>query len=563
MWSHFVIISLLTILSVTVAEVNFDQCLSDFRNQKFGHLEGGRDNQGNPVSNYSEATALTYFACLEFCGGDPEPYSWTVFSQQFSAWLLPWLALLSQLPLGARDILDNLGSVVLTVGSPTLAAYSLAITVMNGRWIAQHLMGTRSHNIKTVVRVLSRLQQAPLEIKEGPELISMLKLRENNGWWNEMLENLSFMHTWSIAAATSIAWVLIAYIFTVVDSFSPGDITQAVNANGQGIGSQWLFLLALVVGWLQLSPKCDAKRTEQAFEKANDKLYTESSQSGHPPKKLCRNSSRHAFRLRQDVDNELRRDEYRAPPVYNYMRVLPWTQQVLKVSAAYRTLEARRVAASAEEDPLIEGFASHPMIPDVVGLWDSGVLSRITVASAFSLILQWGTTGAALVVTMFTPTKGLGCRSVSFLAYAVTSTIIWAFLLLSSFLSHSVLQMYTSTKSISRRQQIERSLLKWFSILLRRLSKLLCICNSIWIVLFCCFQFTNFYDRCWCNSSVIGLGAANAYNVMDFTDQDKKLMRQAWIGGVVLGVGSAGIYATFITLQLNPPMPSDRKSEED
>jgi hypothetical protein len=51
--------------------------------------------------------------------------------QKFSAWLLPWLALLSQLPFGATHRLDNFVSVLLAVGSPTLAAYSLTLTVLN------------------------------------------------------------------------------------------------------------------------------------------------------------------------------------------------------------------------------------------------------------------------------------------------------------------------------------------------------------------------------------------------------------------------------------------------
>jgi len=55
------------------------------------------------------------------------------FSQEVGVWLVPWLALVSQLPFGANDKVDNLISVSLTVGCPTLAAYSLALTVLNGR----------------------------------------------------------------------------------------------------------------------------------------------------------------------------------------------------------------------------------------------------------------------------------------------------------------------------------------------------------------------------------------------------------------------------------------------
>ena len=41
------------------------------------------------------------------------------------------------LPFGANDRFDNLITMLLTVGSPTLAAYLLALTVLNGRWVAK------------------------------------------------------------------------------------------------------------------------------------------------------------------------------------------------------------------------------------------------------------------------------------------------------------------------------------------------------------------------------------------------------------------------------------------
>jgi len=118
-------------------ETNFSNCLANVQHglYGFGMDIGGTDSHGRPV-DVSTAVGITYSLCIKACGSDQEPFNWTVFSQQFSAWLLPWLALVSQLPFGANDKLDNLESMLLTVGSPTLAAYSLALTVLNGRWIA-------------------------------------------------------------------------------------------------------------------------------------------------------------------------------------------------------------------------------------------------------------------------------------------------------------------------------------------------------------------------------------------------------------------------------------------
>lgn len=38
--------------------------------------------------------------------------------------------------------------------------------------------------------------------------------------------------------------------------------------------------------------------------------------------------------------------------------------------------------------------------------WGPDVFSRIIIASAIALALQWGTTGAAIIVVWFTPTTG-------------------------------------------------------------------------------------------------------------------------------------------------------------
>ncbi|TFK69333.1 hypothetical protein BDN72DRAFT_959617 [Pluteus cervinus] len=550
-----VFIVVLSAIFVTRA-VNLEQCLVDFQNGKIPNatVDDGRDNHGNTVSTFADATALTYHACVKLCGAGQEPPSWNVISQQFSAWLLPWLALLSQLPFGAIDLLDNLGSIVLTVGSPTLAAYSLAITVMNGRWIAQHFYTVRSPTAETAVRVLSRLQQSPLHIEEGQELDSLVEFRENDPWWAAMRKHLSLMHTWSISAATSVAWVVIAYIFTVADSFTP-DITQSVNANGQGIGSQWLFLLAVVVGWLQLSPKCDAASVHHAFEETDHMVFVRDTSTPEKVLKKLEDSSQHPFELLQDLhwQSSLRRDEFRAPPMFNYARVLPWTFNVLKVSKAFRMVESR-----LEYQPLLRMRTVIPSTPSSTDIWNTGILWRIILSSFFALVLQWGTTGAALVVVMLTPTIGLGCRSACFLVYGGLSSIIWFLMMVSTFLTFGATRMYETQLRPTRSQRFTRFLIKWSAILLRRFCKLAAIVNALWIIVFCFFQFTNFFNRCWCNSSVMKWGVDKAYNVIQFTSQDKIAMTQAWIGGVGLGVGSAGIFACFIASQLDPPMPKSR-----
>lgn len=103
-------LKLLVLLSILVPvsayDANFTQCLETFRAS--GNTTGGTDYFGRPVENSHDAVALTYQECKSLCGTGQEPFDWTVFSQQFSAWLLPWLALVSQIPFGAESRLDNI-----------------------------------------------------------------------------------------------------------------------------------------------------------------------------------------------------------------------------------------------------------------------------------------------------------------------------------------------------------------------------------------------------------------------------------------------------------------------
>ncbi|KAG6906055.1 hypothetical protein DXG01_016116 [Tephrocybe rancida] len=459
---------------------------------------------------------------------------------------------------------------LLTVGSPTLAAYSLALTVLNGRLISRRFSSYTFPNTHQAVRILSSLQQSPLQIKTHYSLLaSLVVLPSNDEWWSELVVWLDYTHTWSISAVTSIAWVIIAYIFTVIDSFI-GDITVSINANGQGVGSLWMWLLPIIIGWLQISPKCDATRLYQAVRRANNIAYV-ASPSGEP---IIANllSREQAISLRQGDEDPLYYDENCTIPIYNYARFLPWVQAVETVSDMFRAASQRahrhRPVNPERGWKVEDGYMTgvHPrnrvgtreQVVDYclpIGepskghktVWGPDVFSRVLIASFIALSLQWGTTGAAMVVVWFTPTTGLGCRSGAYLLYGCLSTIVWMLLLVSSFLSH-----YVSTTS---RPDTKKWLARWMAITIRRFGKMLAAFNAVWIVVSCLFQFSNFFDRCYCNGSVLGRGNFKAWVVITFVLEELSGMRAAWIGGVVLAAGSATLFVLFVNLFMNPQLP--------
>jgi len=89
---------------------------------------------------------------------------------------------------------------------------------------------------------------------------------------------------------------------------------------------------------------------------------------------------------------------------------------------------------------------------------------------------------------------------------------------------------------------------------LRRTGKLLAIVNSIWIVLVCLFQYSNFYDTCFCKSSVIGRGKG-AYAVIIESAAQASVLKTAWICALALAHTSSFVFLGSMNLLLRglPP----------
>ncbi|KAF9232714.1 hypothetical protein BU15DRAFT_54712, partial [Melanogaster broomeanus] len=436
--------------------VNWTQCLADVQNNASltNNTSSLRFNDGSnvPVANITNATAITINACYDVCGRGQEPFDWSLFSQEFAAWLLPYLALISQLPFGARSMVDNFMSALLTVGSPTLAGYSLILNLLDARWLNDRFRRTHYPTLSlrnTVVRVLSSLQQVPLRIHPGDaaSFESLVVLPENDRWWSTFYESLHHTHTWSIASAMSITWVVVAYLLTVADSLS--NVADHINASGQGTGSVWLWLLPIVVGWLVLAPTCDYARINHAYNRANEFITIADTP---------RNSIKPCPGLEVDPmgDDISSPDEARTPPLFYYSRALSWSRTVYIISlfydAAWWQAQDNRPVNTDFQWKTVENGDVHDdnrrgSRVQVVGYcqprqnldkirWAPGVFSRMILASLVTLAMQWGTTGAAVLTVWFTPTTTLGCRSLAYLIYGAVATVAWSLFVLSSLLAY-------------------------------------------------------------------------------------------------------------------------------
>ncbi|KAL0065615.1 hypothetical protein AAF712_007393 [Marasmius tenuissimus] len=505
---RFSILSILASHYRVVASNNFTLCLYDIQHTG---SRSGVNNLGQFVRNPDDATAIPYITCVNECGTSPDIRPWTLVAQEFSAWLLPYLALLSQLLFGAHDRWDNLLAGVLTIGSPALAAYSVAVTVLNERWLVRLFNSYSWPNRRNAVRVLSSLQQSPIRIGTDRRLLaSLVVLPENDAWWSELVAWLDYAHTWSISAASFIAWVVITYAFTIANSFT-GDVTTKTAINGH-----------------------DSMMVKKALDRANKIAYVVGP-SDRDPVLASRISGHRAIYLDRDRAHTLHPDQRVTVPIYNYARLFTWTEAVREVATCFSNATTRADSFEPGTSAQVEKYCSlelGPLPPN----HSSGVWTRLAIASLAGLGLQWSTTSAAFLTVYLTPTTGLGCRSGAYLVYTSAATLVMIMLILSSILAHYASACSPQDPLRPHIRPLKGRLFAWSSIFLRRSGKILGFLNAMWLI----------------TVSVMSRGADKAYMVVIETLDPNivKAMMAGWISGMVLGVGTAVVFIVFMNLMV-------------
>jgi hypothetical protein len=398
-----------------VVGLDLNQCFVDITTNAnlTNNLVGLLDGNGYPVSNISDATAISYSLCTSVCG-DMQDFQWSVLSQDFSSWLLPYLALISQLPFGARDRWDSFMSAALTVGSPVLAGYSLIVTLLNSRWINCQFRQFRElldyPNSNFALFIVSSLQQVPLRL--DPDHFAPLAIRpENEWWWKKLSDSVDYTNKWSAASAASISWVIIAYVMSIVNS--PSNAFTSTQADGGATSSMWVWLVPIVAGWLVVSPKCDFKRLEEAFGGDEE-----------------RGSAEKGLSMTVKDKEVTSLDELLTPPVFNYSRSLPWAKTAEKMFQVFKVASEKakkdppvnhpegdrgvRASGPSDLDSAVHPENRHETPEQIEAYcaielakcchWAPGVFTRMALASCVSLALQWGTVGGAILIEWFTPT---------------------------------------------------------------------------------------------------------------------------------------------------------------
>ena len=167
-----------------------------------------------------------------------------------------------------------------------------------------------------------------------------------------------------------------------------------------------------------------------------------------------------------------------------------------------------------------------------------------------ALILQCGTTVAAAIIVVFTPTIGSGHRSLGYIIYGVIAIVVMLLAITST-----IFARISETRDKKRSPMI-KGLTAFIAVALRRISFSLAFINATGVVAISCFQITNFLDNCYCDASAIGYGMGY-YIIAILGWWDSR------IAGTALSAASIAIYVIFLVIASARPATSFQEREHE
>ncbi|KAJ7136656.1 hypothetical protein C8R44DRAFT_868783 [Mycena epipterygia] len=247
-----------------------------------------------------EVWGVTAKACQENCGieilrqvrsphssHDDGSHSWSKgveFSPSaitIATWLLPWVALIAQLPFEASGWMDFLSG-FLCVGSPVLAAYSLALTAFNRRYISHKFRQLRTRakqethdqyhymvqRVDAAAFILQEGQQCPMRANQrNGELTTLVVLNDEriDNFWKisaKDLENTRRGFTYSFLAQVLLAFLtyLISFIAAVHDSLGSPDVGLQFASS-----TVWSWMFPIVFGYIRVGTQYKAGSIKDAL----------------------------------------------------------------------------------------------------------------------------------------------------------------------------------------------------------------------------------------------------------------------------------------------------------
>ncbi|KAI5866064.1 hypothetical protein GGS23DRAFT_367061 [Durotheca rogersii] len=559
---------------------------------RWGHRIGGQNARG-----------IVYDLCKRYCGRDilRTVFNIETFSSGATNYILPWLALTAQLPFetGEYAVVTNVMAFCYALGSPMLISYSLMLTVLNQYWLRKkfhHLEDSDRplHGKSKNARIfLQESQQLPLRLsQEDGSLGSLIVLDQNTDWWERLKRNILLTRRGvTLPLVAQMLAAILSWVLTVVASFvtSLGNITQALELSS---GTLWIWLIPVVSGWIAVGTQTDHHMIGYALKR--DRIHivgptragsTSSDSPADTPtehqkafeiatqRKLLRPLARslapdetpHPEQEAEGIPNclgcSVAGDEKQPGATFNYARVFTWWNVVTCLHGAFETASAnleRRSSLDTETVPprdrlsilLSCGLAKRngdgieaKEINEYPswGSLDADLFKRMILAACMATYVQWGTTGAAIIIALLTEVRGLGCRSGSYIIYGLLSTASFLLLVVSSFLSHEAMLRHETAQRAKAlgKPAAARGLLTAFrvsAVATRLLGQVTIVANTVWILVSSMWEITGFYDNCWCNTTYLSKGSNGWLSLFTIEKETAESALESWAGGVFLGV---------------------------
>ncbi|KAF9062644.1 hypothetical protein BDP27DRAFT_1427702 [Rhodocollybia butyracea] len=549
-------------------------------------------------------------ACQQSCGSGAltqvaKSVDFTSSAITMTTWLLPWLALIAQLPFEANGSM-NLLSACLSIGSPALAAYSIALTAFNRRYISiafRQIKEIAQNNarcrymverVDAAAFILQESQQCPMRANQkAGELASLIILDEDNcqqKFWltaEKDLRNTRRGFTQSFLAqgspdvglqfASSTVW---SWMFPVVFGYvrvgsqcKVGTIKKALTDHKfvpeRGIDGEVEY-----VAQTALCPNADLPNIEMRRQtrllnisretvpllpvhrhyaptsqlQVRPSLNTShtggvgsdlqsddvSAQQGTLASEPNLASSSNLNDLMNDLNSSLspltwwgfdvRGDERREGPIFNYARIFTWFTFVGHV---------RRGPRAQSFHAVIQALSSSRMI------------HHMLLAACVALFLQWGTTGAAIFIAYRTPAIGLGCRSGSYLIYGVAATLSWLILVFSNIVSHEIMQRLEAQDKRSTRS------LSGLAVITRLTGKSIAVANAAWLIASSVMEDIGTFQTCWCQTDAFQFHENGWTPVFKDASDLRNAAGGIWIGGFIWSIGVCIAVSAVFAYQVN------------
>ncbi|KAJ7749814.1 hypothetical protein DFH07DRAFT_1062263 [Mycena maculata] len=531
-----------------------------------------------------EVWGITARAFQENCGTEVlvQSVDFSSSAITIATWTLPWMALIAQLPFEAIGWMDLLSG-FLCVGSPALATYSLALTAFNRRYISNKFrrLQTRAEQeapnypymaerIESASFILQEAQQGPLRADQRTgelgRLIAVDDERIHHFWRTAAkdLKNTRRDFTYSFLAQVLLAFLsyLISFIAAVHDSLGSPDVGLQFASS-----TVWSWMLPIVFGYIRVGSQYKAEcvrdaltnmiipdvgegqpYTHQKGLRPNADLYSPliAPDPGPPPPAAV--ASQTDFPNTDDPPVaqalpppawwgfDVRGDERREGPIFNYARIFTSFTCPEHVEGGFAAVigsfHNRKIPNKTEGVAKCCGFQQRE---DLIAYtaWariPPPAIQHIVGAALIALFLQWGTSGAAILVAYDTPAVGLGCRSGSYLIYGIAATASWAFLVFSHLCSHAFMQRHEHNPA--RRMDSLAAL----AVITRGAGKAIAIGNALWLVLFSFMEDMGMFETCWCQTCALQYGANGWTPVFKAANDLRATAGGVWIGGFIMSM---------------------------